>query len=100
MRGGLRLYVKGSEPVDVGGMFIKTEVAQSTPFAEQLGVDVFDSGFVEIDAMGRTSVPGVFAAGDLAHVAALPGPMPSVATAIAAGVVAGAVRNMELAMHG
>ncbi len=48
--------------------------------------------------MGRTNVPGVYAAGDLAHISALPGPMPSVATAIAAGVIAGSVCNMELAM--
>jgi thioredoxin reductase len=97
--GGLRLYVKGSEPIDVAGMFVKTEVTQSAPFAEQLGVDRYETGFIEIDAMGRTSVPGVYAAGDLAHIAALPGPMPSVATAVAAGVVAASVCNMELAMQ-
>ena len=79
-------------------MFIATEVSQSAPFAEQLGVDRYESGFVEIDAMGRTNVPGVYAAGDLAHISALPGPIPSVATAIAAGVVAGSMCNMELAM--
>ena len=39
------------------------------------------SGCVEVDAMGRTSVPGVHAAGDMAHVAALPMPMASVMTA-------------------
>ena len=38
--------------------------------------------------MGRTSVPGVHAAGDMAHVAALPMPMASVMTAAAAGQVA------------
>jgi thioredoxin reductase len=95
---GLRIYVKGHDPVDVAGMFIATEVTQSTPFAEQLGVDLYETGFVEIDAMGRTNVPGVYAAGDLAHIAALPGPMPSVATAVAAGVIAASVCNMELAM--
>jgi thioredoxin reductase len=94
---GLRI-VLDDETIDVGGMFIATEVSQQAPFAEQLGVDLYESGFVEIDAMGHTNVPGVYAAGDLAHIAALPGPMPSVATAIAAGVVAGAVCNMELAM--
>jgi thioredoxin reductase len=94
---GLRITLDG-ETVDVGGMFIATEVSQSAPFADQLGVDLYDSGFVEIDAMGHTSVPGVYAAGDLGHISALPGPMPSVATAIAAGVIAGSMCNMELAM--
>ena len=40
--------------------------------------------------MGRTSVPGVHAAGDMAHVAALPMPMASVMTAAASGQVAAA----------
>ncbi len=94
---GLRITLD-DETIGVGGMFIATEVSQSAPFAEQLGVDRYKSGFVEIDAMGRTNVPGVYAAGDLAHISALPGPMPSVATAVAAGVTAGSVCNMELAM--
>lgn len=94
---GLRITLD-DETIGVGGMFIATQVSQQAPFAEQLGVDLYESGFVEIDAMGHTNVPGVYAAGDLAHVPALPGPMPSVATAIAAGVIAGSVCNMELAM--
>jgi thioredoxin reductase len=95
---GLRIHLADGDAREVAGMFVATEVAQSAPFAEQLGVDLYESGFVEIDAMGRTNVPGVFAAGDLAHISALPGPMPSIATAIAAGVIAGSVCNMELAM--
>lgn len=94
---GLRITLE-AETVEVGGMFVATQVSQSAPFAEQLGVDLYESGFVEIDAMGRTSVPGVYAAGDLAHISALPGPMPSVATAIAAGVIAGSICHMELAI--
>lgn len=97
---GLRVHLANGETEEFGGMFAATSVTQSAPFAEQLGVDRFESGFIEIDAMGRTNVPGVYAAGDLAHNAALPGPMPSVATAIAAGVIAGSVCNMELAMPG
>ena len=95
---GLRIHLVEDDALEVAGMFVATEVSQSAPFAEQLGVDRYESGFVEIDAMGRTNVPGVFAAGDLAHISALPGPMPSVATAIAAGVIAGSMCNMELAM--
>ena len=94
---GLRITLD-DDVIGVGGMFIGTEVTQSAPFAEQLGVDLYESGFVEIDAMGRTNVPGVYAAGDLAHISALPGPMPSVGTAIAAGLIAGSICNMELAM--
>ncbi len=74
----------------------RTTLAQAAPFAEQLGLALLPSGCVEVDAMGRTSLPGVHAAGDLAHVAALPMPMASVLTAAAAGQVAGAAMVAHL----
>ncbi len=73
---------------DVAGLFVSTTLAQRAPFAEQLGLALNPSGCVEVDAMGRTSVPGVHAAGDMAHVASLPMPMASVMNAAASGQVA------------
>ena len=73
---------------DVAGLFVSTTFTQRAPFAEQLGLALNLSGCVEVDATGRTSVPGVHAAGDMAHVAALPMPMASVMTAAASGQVA------------
>jgi thioredoxin reductase len=81
---------------EVGGIFVAAEFAQRAPFAEQLGLRMLASGAVEIDAMGRTSVPGVFAAGDMAHTAALPMPMASVLTAASSGLVAAASLDGEL----
>lgn len=81
---------------EVGGIFVAAEFAQRAPFAEQLGLDLLPSGAVEIDAMGRTSMPGVFAAGDMAHVATLPMPMASVLTAASSGLVAAASLDGEL----
>ena len=75
-------------PEDVAGLFVGTTLTQRAPFAEQLGLALNPSGCVEVDAMGRTSVPGVHAAGDMAHVASLPMPMASVLTAAASGQVA------------
>lgn len=95
---GLRVHLADGSTEQFAGMFAATQVTQAAPFAEQLGVARYDSGFIEIDGLGRTNVPGVYAAGDLAHNASLPGPMPSVAIAIAAGLIAGSVCNMELAM--
>ena len=51
---------------------------------------MLESGCVEVDPFGRTSVPGVHAAGDMAHLAALPMPMASVMTAAASGQAAAA----------
>jgi thioredoxin reductase len=84
---------------EVGGIFVAAEFAQRAPFAEQLGLRMLASGAVEIDAMGRTSVPGVFAAGDMAHTAALPMPMASVLTAAASGLVAAASLDGDLLAH-
>ena len=64
--------------------------AQRAPFAEQLGLTLNPSGCVEVDAFGRTSLPGVHAAGDMAHLAALPMPVQSVVAAAASGQTAAA----------
>lgn len=85
---GARVSFETGPDEELGGLYVKTSFAQSAPFAAQLGLDLLPSGCVEVDAMGRTSRPGVHAAGDLAHVAALPMPMASVLTAAAAGQVA------------
>lgn len=73
----------------VAGVFVAAgSMRHRAPFADQLGLQLLPSGSIEIDDFGRTSLPGVFAAGDLAHRASLPGPMASVLLAAAAGQVA------------
>jgi len=85
---GARVSFAEGPDEEVAGLYVSTTMTQSAPFAEQLGLAVLPSGCVEVDAMGRTSLPGVHAAGDMAHVAALPMPMSSVLTAAASGQVA------------
>lgn len=85
---GVRLRHADGTSADYAGAFVSTTFEQAAPFAEQLGLALLDSGCVEVDAMGRTSLPGVHAAGDMAHVAALPMPMASVLNAAASGQVA------------
>jgi thioredoxin reductase len=86
---GLRLTLEDGRTVDVDGLFASSTVRPS-PLVAALGIDVGPSGAVLIDPMGRTGRPGIYAAGDTAHVRELPGPMQSIANAIAAGAVAGA----------
>lgn len=85
------LVTSGSTSVVVDGLFMHPAFEQSAPFAAQLGLAMRESGCIAIDLFGATSVPGVLAAGDLAHVAELPMPMPSVLAAAAAGQMAGAM---------
>ncbi|WP_193604963.1 NAD(P)/FAD-dependent oxidoreductase [Nocardioides dongkuii] len=86
--GGATVSFASGPDEEVGGVFVATTFAQSAPLAEQLGLELLPSGCVRVDELGRTSRPGVYAAGDLAHLAALPMPMPSVLTSAAAGLVA------------
>ena len=73
----------------VAGVFVASgTMRQRAPFAAQLDLRMLESGAIEIDDFGRTSAPGVFAAGDLAHRAALPGPMAAVMMAATAGQLA------------
>lgn len=97
---GARVSFAGGPDLEVGGVMVATTFAQSAPFAADLGLTLLDSGCVEVDAMGRTSRPGVYAAGDLAHVAALPMPMSSVLAAAAAGQLAAAACVGALAEGG
>ncbi|MFC7485960.1 NAD(P)/FAD-dependent oxidoreductase [Knoellia sp. CPCC 206453] len=86
---GLRVSLDDDSTEDVAVLFVVPTLHQSAPFAMQLGLDLNPSGAVRIDEFGRTSVPGVTAGGDLAHLAAFPMPMASVVMATAAGQMAG-----------
>ena len=94
--GGVRVSLEQGRALDVAGLFVGTTLRQTAPFAEQLGLALNPSGGVRVDERGRTSLRGVYAAGDMAHVPALPMPMASVAQAVAAGMMAGATVVADL----
>ena len=95
---GLRLTLADDSTVDVDGLFASSTVRVS-PLVAALGLDVGPMGAVLVDPMGRTSRAGIYAAGDTAHVRELPGPMQSIATAIAAGMMAGATVAADALAH-
>ena len=83
--------VSAGDDVQVAGLFVTSGTArQRAPFAQQLGLSMLPSGGIEVDEFGRTSLPGVWAAGDIAHRASLPGAMPAVMIAATAGQMAAA----------
>ncbi|MFS0795459.1 NAD(P)/FAD-dependent oxidoreductase [Microbacterium sp. 1P10AE] len=85
---GLRIVLDDESTIDAAGAFVAPVSRQRAPFAAQLGLEVQESGAVRIDPFGRTSVERVFAAGDMAHPDHFPGPMATLAAAIAAGQLA------------
>ncbi len=81
------------------GLFVRTELRPSAPHADQLGLERHEGGGIAVDLMGRTSVPGVFAAGDAAHHRDLPMPSASVLAAAAAGQAAAGATVADLLME-
>lgn len=96
---GLVVELDGAEPIALGGMLVKTDWEQSTPFADQLDLERSAMDAVIVDAFGRTSVPGVYAAGDMAQGPGLPMPMASVLAAAAAGMMAAAACVQDAALE-
>jgi thioredoxin reductase len=85
-------------PLELGGLFVKTDWALAAPFAEQLGLERSEVGAVLVDAFGRTNVPGVYAAGDMAQPPGLPMPMASVLVAASSGLLAAAACVQDAAL--
>jgi thioredoxin reductase len=71
-------------------LFIRPKTTHRTSFAHDLGCKVNEHNVVQVDLRGRTSVEGVYAAGDLSS------PMRSVAIAVAQGAAAGYGINADL----
>ncbi|MFM1652932.1 NAD(P)/FAD-dependent oxidoreductase [Brevibacillus sp. B_LB10_24] len=51
------------------GGFVTPQFVQSTPFGEQLGCERTEHGGIKTDPLGRTSIPGLYAAGDASYIA-------------------------------
>jgi thioredoxin reductase len=90
----------GPRHEQVSVLFVTPTLHQSAPFAQQLGLELNPSGCVRIDEFGRTSRPGVYAAGDMAHQPTLPMPMASVVMAQSMGQLAGFAAQSTLLATG
>lgn len=95
---GLRLSLLDGSTLDVDGMFAAAIVRQAA-IVDGLDLERSASGGIIVDAFGRTSRPGIYAAGDTAHVRELPGAMQSIANAIATGAAAGATVAADALAH-
>jgi thioredoxin reductase len=75
-------------------LFVRPRQHPRTELAAALGCALSDGpplpGLLQIDAMGQTTVPGVYAAGDIVS------PMQQITTAVATGALAGAMINHTL----
>jgi thioredoxin reductase len=83
------VFADGSElPRD--GLLVPAPMRQRSGLAEALGLELAPAGTIVVDQLGRTSVPGVFAAGDVA------GTVQMVPAAMGDGARAGAQIRLSL----
>jgi thioredoxin reductase len=84
------VLLAGGEVVPRTGLFVKPEQELRSDLYHRLGCSLSGDGRIEADAVGRTSIPGLFVAGDISA-----GPQ-SVVSAIASGALAGSKLNLDL----
>ncbi len=68
-------------PVD--GVFVQVGEAPNSQIAKEAGIETDEGGYIKIDVLQRTNVPGVYAAGDVTN-----HPVKQVGTAIGQGITA------------
>lgn len=86
----VQLEFENREAFKLNALYARLPFVQHTTLPQQLGCAINDDGFIVTDEMKKTSVKGVYAAGDNISM------MRSVANAVAAGSMAGAIINHEL----
>ncbi|WP_420903331.1 NAD(P)/FAD-dependent oxidoreductase [Streptomyces boncukensis] len=91
------IFADGGE-LPIGALLVKTTLYQRSTLARDLGASLTEPDemlsveAIKVDAMTRTGVPGLYAAGDAAT--SVP---PSMAAAMASGYLAGAAAAVQLA---
>jgi thioredoxin reductase len=85
---GLRLADGRTRPLPV--LYARLPAHQASALPQQLGCELTEHQLIRIDESHRTTVPGVYAAGDCCSA------LPQLALAIAAGNLAGASLSKEL----
>lgn len=84
-----KIIFKNGKEVSLKALYAKVGFEQNIK-VEDLGIELNENGFIKVDMMQKTNIPGVFACGDNVTM------MRSVANAVAQGNFAGAVVNKEL----
>jgi thioredoxin reductase len=85
-----RIIFKDQSDFQLKAVYSRPQYEQHSDIPAALGCELTEQGLLKIDAMQRTTVPGVYACGDNASA------MRSVANAVAMGSFAGAALNREM----
>lgn len=82
----LALHFAGGDVLARQTIFHRAPTRQHSALAAELGCELLPDGCVKVDEFGRTTVPGVSAAGDMARLEVLPDALTLVAPGAADGV--------------
>lgn len=93
---GARIVFADVPPLERHAIFIRPPTRQRSDLAAQLGCNALDDGSIEVNDFGQTTVPSVYAAGDMARRPALPFPAAQAIHAASAGGIAAVVADLEL----
>ncbi|MGE8553802.1 MAG: NAD(P)/FAD-dependent oxidoreductase [Chryseobacterium jejuense] len=85
-----KVVFKNGNTVALKALYAKIPFKQNVEVSESLNYELTEYGFIKVDFMQKTTVPGLFACGDNVTM------MRSVASAVAQGNLAGAMVNKEL----
>ncbi|CAI2765943.1 NAD(P)/FAD-dependent oxidoreductase [Flavobacterium collinsii] len=84
------IVFKNQSKIEVKAIYFRSPFEQHCPLPGSLGCELTEHGLLKVDALQKTTIPGVFASGDC-HIQAR-----SVAMAVSSGSFAGASINKEL----
>jgi thioredoxin reductase len=93
-----RIVFADGSSIERAGLFVHPAVHQAAPFAADLGCDLLDNELVAVDEVGQTTIPGLYAIGDMAKRATMPLPGQQVAVASAEGTITATAIDAELVL--
>lgn len=89
--GQLRAVIfKDGSSEELDAMYAKLPFQQHTDIPARIACEINDAGYIKVDEFGKTSVAGIFAAGDNTL------RLRSVSSAVATGTIAGVFSNHEM----
>jgi thioredoxin reductase len=81
---------KDNTPMKLTALFARPDFTQQCDIPQALGCELTEEGYIKVDDFHKTSIPGVYAAGDNTTM------FRAVSAAVAAGNKTGALINKEI----
>jgi len=94
-----RILFASGGPLQRRAAFLHPPTRQRSGLPGQLGCVLLEDGSVSVGDFGQTSVPGVFAAGDMARRPTMPIPGAQVVIAAAEGAIAAVAIDQDLLIN-